>query len=79
MPGRTLPAESRPSISIRTSCSLLQRMSDDSEENNEEKERPMAGASKECGAGRRKGEETSWRRREAYLHARTRASASDRL
>lgn len=56
MPGPTLPAESRPSINIRTSCSLLQRIRDDSEEKREDKERPMAGASERCGKVRRKGE-----------------------
>lgn len=54
MPGPTLPAESRPSINIRTSCSLLQRISDESEEKREEKERPMAEVS---GEGRRKEKE----------------------
>ena len=39
---RTLPAESSPSMSIRTSWSLLQRNNEERDENNDEKERPMS-------------------------------------
>lgn len=35
------PAESRPSISMRTSCSLLHRIKEERDENSEDTERPI--------------------------------------